>query len=40
MVSGSPAFDHKTWMRATALFARLPEIVKACKLQAGLRRTD
>jgi UDP-3-O-[3-hydroxymyristoyl] glucosamine N-acyltransferase len=40
MVSGSPAFDHKTWMRATALFARLPEIVKACKLRATLRRTD
>jgi UDP-3-O-[3-hydroxymyristoyl] glucosamine N-acyltransferase len=28
MVSGSPAFDHKKWMRATALFAKLPDIVK------------
>jgi len=31
MVSGSPAFDHKRWMRATALFAKLPEIVKALR---------
>jgi UDP-3-O-[3-hydroxymyristoyl] glucosamine N-acyltransferase len=28
IVSGSPAFDHKKWMRATALFAKLPDIVK------------
>lgn len=31
MVSGSPAFDHKRWMRAAALFAKLPEIVKAVR---------
>jgi UDP-3-O-[3-hydroxymyristoyl] glucosamine N-acyltransferase len=31
MVSGSPAFDHKRWMRSTALFAKLPEIVKALR---------
>ncbi len=31
MISGSPAFDHKVWMRSTALFARLPEIVKALR---------
>ncbi|HEX8817906.1 MAG TPA: UDP-3-O-(3-hydroxymyristoyl)glucosamine N-acyltransferase [Terriglobales bacterium] len=31
MVSGSPAFDHKTWMRATALFARLPDLVKSLR---------
>jgi UDP-3-O-[3-hydroxymyristoyl] glucosamine N-acyltransferase len=31
MVSGSPAFDHKTWMRSTAIFARLPELVKAMR---------
>jgi UDP-3-O-[3-hydroxymyristoyl] glucosamine N-acyltransferase len=40
IVSGSPAFDHKVWMRATALFARLPEIVKAAKLRTAPRRTD
>jgi UDP-3-O-[3-hydroxymyristoyl] glucosamine N-acyltransferase len=31
MVSGSPAFDHKRWMRSTALFAKLPDIVKALR---------
>jgi len=31
MVSGSPAFDHKQWMRSTALFAKLPEIAKAVR---------
>jgi UDP-3-O-[3-hydroxymyristoyl] glucosamine N-acyltransferase len=31
MVSGSPAFDHKVWMRSTALFSKLPEIAKAAK---------
>jgi UDP-3-O-[3-hydroxymyristoyl] glucosamine N-acyltransferase len=31
MVSGSPAFDHKTWMRSTAIFARLPELVKTMR---------
>ncbi|HEY1807906.1 MAG TPA: UDP-3-O-(3-hydroxymyristoyl)glucosamine N-acyltransferase [Acidobacteriaceae bacterium] len=28
MVAGSPAFDHRQWLRATALFSRLPELVK------------
>lgn len=28
MVSGSPAFEHKTWMRSVALFSKLPEIVR------------
>lgn len=31
MVSGSPAFDHKHWMRCTALFAKLPEIAKMAR---------
>jgi UDP-3-O-[3-hydroxymyristoyl] glucosamine N-acyltransferase len=31
MISGSPAFDHKQWLRATAAFARLPEIAKAVR---------
>ena len=31
MISGSPAFDHKQWLRATAAFARLPEILKAVR---------
>jgi len=28
MLAGSPAFDHKQWLRATALFSRLPELIK------------
>jgi UDP-3-O-[3-hydroxymyristoyl] glucosamine N-acyltransferase len=28
MISGSPAFDNRQWLRATAIFARLPEIIK------------
>jgi UDP-3-O-[3-hydroxymyristoyl] glucosamine N-acyltransferase len=28
MISGSPAFDNRQWLRATAVFARLPEIMK------------
>lgn len=28
MISGSPAFDNRQWLRATVLFARLPEIMK------------
>jgi UDP-3-O-[3-hydroxymyristoyl] glucosamine N-acyltransferase len=28
MLSGSPAFDNRTWLRATAVFQRLPEILR------------
>lgn len=28
MISGSPAFDNRQWLRATAIFSRLPEIMK------------
>jgi UDP-3-O-[3-hydroxymyristoyl] glucosamine N-acyltransferase len=28
MLAGSPAFDHKQWLRASALFARLPELLR------------
>jgi UDP-3-O-[3-hydroxymyristoyl] glucosamine N-acyltransferase len=31
MVSGSPAFDHRVWMRSTAIFAKLPDLVKAMR---------
>ena len=31
MVSGSPAFDHKQWLRAVNAFARLPELAKAVR---------
>jgi UDP-3-O-[3-hydroxymyristoyl] glucosamine N-acyltransferase len=28
MISGSPAFDNRQWLKSTALFNRLPDIVK------------
>jgi UDP-3-O-[3-hydroxymyristoyl] glucosamine N-acyltransferase len=28
MVSGSPAFDHKQWLRAVGIFSKLPELAK------------
>jgi UDP-3-O-[3-hydroxymyristoyl] glucosamine N-acyltransferase len=31
MVSGSPAFDNKQWLRAVAAFERLPEILKSVR---------
>ena len=31
MISGSPAFDHKQWLRCTAVFPKLPEIAKAAR---------
>jgi UDP-3-O-[3-hydroxymyristoyl] glucosamine N-acyltransferase len=34
MVSGSPAFDHKQWLRCTAAFPKLPEIAKAVRAKA------
>jgi UDP-3-O-[3-hydroxymyristoyl] glucosamine N-acyltransferase len=36
MISGSPAFDHKQWLRATAAFARLPEIAKAVRVSRSI----
>jgi UDP-3-O-[3-hydroxymyristoyl] glucosamine N-acyltransferase len=35
MVSGSPAFDHKQWLRAVNAFMRLPEMAKALKKLAA-----
>jgi UDP-3-O-[3-hydroxymyristoyl] glucosamine N-acyltransferase len=36
MVSGSPAFDHKQWLRAVGIFNKLPELAKAVRgLMAG-----
>jgi UDP-3-O-[3-hydroxymyristoyl] glucosamine N-acyltransferase len=36
MLAGSPAFDHKQWLRATALFSRLPDLIK--QLQRKTKR--
>ncbi len=38
MISGSPGFDNRTWLRAVAIFQRLPELVKRIgKLEAKLK---
>jgi UDP-3-O-[3-hydroxymyristoyl] glucosamine N-acyltransferase len=31
MVSGTPAFDHKQWLRAVGIFNKLPELAKAVR---------
>ncbi len=31
MVSGSPAFEHKQWLRAVGIFSKLPELAKAVR---------
>jgi UDP-3-O-[3-hydroxymyristoyl] glucosamine N-acyltransferase len=31
MVSGSPSFDHKQWLRAVSIFNKLPELAKAVR---------
>jgi len=31
MVSGSPAFDHKQWLRSVTAFAKLPELARALR---------
>jgi len=31
MVSGYPAIDNRQWLRSTALFNRLPEILKGLR---------
>lgn len=35
MVSGSPAFDHKQWLRAVGIFSKLPELAKAIRTKPG-----
>ena len=30
-ISGSPAFDNRQWLRATAVFERLPELQKTVR---------
>jgi UDP-3-O-[3-hydroxymyristoyl] glucosamine N-acyltransferase len=38
-VSGSPAFDHKQWLRAVSIFTKLPELAKTVRnLMAGRYR--
>lgn len=34
MVSGSPAFEHKQWLRAVGIFSKLPELAKSLRAAA------
>ena len=40
MVSGSPAFDHKQWLRAVSIFNKLPELAKAVRSLTARQPTD
>jgi UDP-3-O-[3-hydroxymyristoyl] glucosamine N-acyltransferase len=40
MVSGSPAFDHKQWLRAVGIFNKLPELAKAVRNLTARQPTD
>ena len=40
MVSGSPAFEHRQWLRAVNAFMRLPEMAKKVREFAPKRSTD
>ncbi len=40
MVSGSPAFDHKEWLRAVAIFYKLPELAKTVRSSMARQKTD
>lgn len=41
MISGSPGFDNRLWLRAVALFQRLPEIAKRLdRLEKRLNQND
>ncbi len=35
MVSGTPAFDHKQWLRAVGIFAKLPELAKSLRARTS-----
>jgi UDP-3-O-[3-hydroxymyristoyl] glucosamine N-acyltransferase len=40
MVSGSPAFDHKQWLRAVGIFNKLPELAKAVRAIMAGQKSD
>jgi UDP-3-O-[3-hydroxymyristoyl] glucosamine N-acyltransferase len=41
MISGSPAFDNRTWLRAVTIFQRLPELMKRLdRLEKNLAARD
>jgi UDP-3-O-[3-hydroxymyristoyl] glucosamine N-acyltransferase len=36
MISGSPAVDHEVWLKASAVYRRLPEMFAAYRKMKGL----
>ena len=37
VISGSPGFDNRVWLRAVAIFQRLPELLKRLdRVEKGL----
>jgi UDP-3-O-[3-hydroxymyristoyl] glucosamine N-acyltransferase len=36
MISGSPAVDHDVWLKASAVYRRLPEMFAAYRKMKGL----
>jgi UDP-3-O-[3-hydroxymyristoyl] glucosamine N-acyltransferase len=40
MVSGSPAFDHKQWLRAVGIFNKLPELARAVRHLTARQPSD
>jgi len=40
MVSGSPAFDHKQWLRAVNAFMKLPDMARTLKKLAATKSTE
>jgi UDP-3-O-[3-hydroxymyristoyl] glucosamine N-acyltransferase len=38
MISGSPAFDNKQWLRSVAIFNKLPELAKAVRMASNSPR--
>jgi UDP-3-O-[3-hydroxymyristoyl] glucosamine N-acyltransferase len=41
MISGSPGFDNRLWLRAVAIFQRLPELMKrVSKLEQRMGSTS
>jgi UDP-3-O-[3-hydroxymyristoyl] glucosamine N-acyltransferase len=40
MVSGSPAFEHKQWLRAVNAFSKLPDLARTVRNLAQKRNRD
>ena len=40
MISGSPAFDNKQWLRSVAIFNKLPELAKAVRMASNPPRRE